>query len=484
MQMGLRQVGFALILMLIATTAGAQAPARGPFAQQFAAECDALIDVAIVRPYGIAWDTSRLIGPDERATPARAPRHVTMEPLGTPTAGWMLLMAGEVLNEPKYRQAAMDAARGVAAAQATTGKISPHVMFGPAAGGRDDPQAVPERAATRASLAFLLALIDAQESKPETVTRTAQRSAQWLVRQQTGDGAWPSDFEPDPKKRQNLRIIRLDDRDYRDSTYAMLLASATMDDRAMSRSATQAVQKLVSLRLGAQSSSGLLERDIGAEEPADDIPRKIAPLWTTAYRLNGSVDEKLADFPVGGDIRSSKYALQTILGAYLLTGERQLGPTMDMAAESLGALADQEGKWKRIYLAQPSTAPASQPGFFDPQPVIPSHIEANELAPTLKAVRQLKAVGRERYQRMLGAGFTVRQHLAATVLGLMNDPLTLELPVSRDEIHAYLTAHREEFAQLSNPMPSDTASRLRRLWLLMIRTRLEQSTASASTTSP
>jgi hypothetical protein len=486
MQMGLRQVGFALICAWGTTIAAAQqtvAPARGPFAQQFAAECDALIDVAITRPYGMAWDTSRLVSAEERAAPSRAPRHVTMEPMGTPAAGWMLLNASRLLDEPRYLQAAMEVARGIAAAQATTGKIPPHVIFGPTAGGREEPQEVPERAATRASLAFLLELIDSQQSKPEAVTRTAQRAAQWLSKQQTADGAWPSEFDPDPKTRQSLRIIRLDDPDYRDTTYAMLMASAIMDDRAMTRSATLAVQKLIGLRLGDQSGPGLLERDIGDEIVDDDNPHKIAPLWSTAYRLNGTIDEKLSDFPVGGDVRASKLALQTLMGAYLITGERPIGPAMDMGAQALRRLADRDGNWKRVYLAEPTTAPSTEPsGFFDPLPIAAPQVKADELLPTLTAITQLKAVGRERYLRMLSAGLSVRQRLAAAVCGYLDDPLTLELPVARDEINQYLADHRDEFDQLSAPIPADTAGRLRRLWLLMLRTRLEQLAAAAATT--
>jgi hypothetical protein len=485
MQMGPRQVGFALIFSLASSFAAAQsstASSRGPYARQLAAECDALMDVAIVRPYGTAWDTSRLNAPEAPAAPSRAPRHVTMEPGATPAAGYMLLMASQVLHEPRYLDAAMDVARGIAAAQAGTGKIPPHVIFGPTAGGREEPQAVPERAATRASLVFLLALIDAQEAKPEAVTRTAQRAAQWLVKQQTGDGAWPSAFDPDPSNRQSLRIIRLDDTDYRDTTYAMLLASATMDDRAMTRAATLAVQKLIGLRLGDQSGPGLLERDVGAEIPADDIPQKIAPLWTTAYRLNGVVDEKLSVFPIGGDVRASKYALQTLLGAYLITGQRPIGPAMDMAVDALRSLSDRDGQWKRVYLAQPTTAPSTQPvDFFDPQPIAPS-VDAAELEPTLTAVRQLKSVGRDRYQRMLSASLGLRQHLSAAVLGLMSDPLTLDLPVSRDEVEKYLSVHRDKFATLNDPIPADTAGRVRRLWLLALRARLEQLADPATTT--
>jgi hypothetical protein len=396
----------------------------------------------------------------------------------------MLLWASQVLNEPRYLEAAMDVARGIGAAQASTGKIPPHVMFGPSAGGREDPQPVPERAATRASLAFLVSLIEAQETKPETVTRTAQRAGQWLARQQTTDGAWPSEFDPDPKTRQSLRIIRLDDPDYRDTTYAMLLASSTMDDRAMTRATNLSVQKLIGLRLGDQSGPGLLDREIGAAVVDDDVPKAIAALWSTAYRLNGTVDAKLNDFPVGGDVRASKYALQTLLGAYLLTGERLAGPAMDTAVDSLQRLADRDGKWKPLYLAQPTTAPSSQPGFFDPRPATATAIEAAELAPTLKAIRQLKSVGRDRYQRMLGAQLTVRQHLAATVCGLMRDPLTLDLPLTRDEIDKYVQAHADEFAQLSTSIPNETAGRLRRLWLLMLRTRMEQAAAKVPAATP
>src|ERR1700748_2892813 len=98
------QAAFALIILLSFSSAFA-APSR--YAQQLRHECDALVQSATHRPYGWAWD---VIAPTSSSS---APRHVTLQPLGTPTAGLLLLWSGEFLDEPKFADAAAQAARGI-----------------------------------------------------------------------------------------------------------------------------------------------------------------------------------------------------------------------------------------------------------------------------------------------------------------------------------------------------------------------------------
>src|SRR5262245_61356625 len=104
MQSGPRQVRFALIwticISLVSTTA-AQVPS-GRYARQLAQECDQLIQSAVRRPYGWGWDIVALTATRGSAA---TPRHVTLEPLGTPAAGLLLLWSGQLLEEPRYRQA-------------------------------------------------------------------------------------------------------------------------------------------------------------------------------------------------------------------------------------------------------------------------------------------------------------------------------------------------------------------------------------------
>jgi hypothetical protein len=497
------------------TTAYAQ---RGRYQTQLAAECDELIDAAVRRPYGWAWDTVSPAAPTGRA----APRHVMMEPLGTPAAGIVLLWSGQLLDEARFRQAALQAARGVAASQATSGKVAQRALFGSSgASPRDQPAVVPERAATAAGFGLLIALIESEEPKPDSVPRAAIRAARWLAEQQAADGGWVTAHPSDSASpRHSSRFIRLDTPDYRDCTFALLLSAEAFNDPPLSKSAGRAVSKLLSLRLGTrhvdpaedlrvlptthETAASTILDERASTRPATTTPESFTPpareaaappifeaanaaglgnLWSTMYRANGSIDPTLTEYPAGADVPASRHAMQTLLGAYLTTGEKQAGLALDAAAKSLAELRDRDRTWRRVYLldptAQPPTTQALGNVFQPPQPIRgPWEVGTFGVEPTLQAVKQLKFLGRDKYTHMLGGQFTVKQHLQAAICGLCDDPLTLELPVSKEEIELYLKSHATEFATLNGPVPQDLAGRLRRLWLLLIRAKLEQMNAT------
>src|SRR5262245_43981101 len=104
------QAGICLALLIAAPLFAAEP--QGPFARQLSQECHALMQAAIRRPYGWAWDN---VPPAPAARNSTVPRHVTLEPMGTPAAGLLLLWSGQLLGEAKYEQAAIDTARGLAA---------------------------------------------------------------------------------------------------------------------------------------------------------------------------------------------------------------------------------------------------------------------------------------------------------------------------------------------------------------------------------
>jgi hypothetical protein len=480
-----------LMVALVAPLArGADAPPPGRYAQQLAAECDALMSAAVKRPYGWGWDT---VAPAGSARAGAAPRHVAMEPLGTPAAGLLLLWSGELLNEPKYQQAAIEAAKGIAAAQNASGQVPLHAMFASSAGGRDEPQTVPDRTATRAAVALLVSILHDDPKAPEQLSRSAQRAVQWLIRQQTEDGGWPSGYvlkTPEEERPQNLRIIRMNTPDVRDTTFAMLLAADTLDDRLVTQAATRSVLKIINLRLGAtpqapstQPATGDLPPStqqapfsplaaILSDEP--DADRRTNNLWSTVYRLSGAVDPALSEFPASADVPASRYAIQALLGAYLMNGDRQTGVALDSAVQSAGQLREPDGTWKSRYLRQPSTAPTTDEseGIFGPRKTVPTGSTA--LEPTLNAVQQLKLLRRDRYIEMLDEQFTVRQHLAATVCGLTDNPLTLDLPVTKSEVQTYVKEHDADWRMLEGQIPPSLQQRLTRLWMLLIRAKLEQ----------
>lgn len=475
-----------IAILLSAPAASAQQP-RGPFATQLARECEELMQSAVRRPFGWGWDN---VGP---ASPVQgnAPRHVTLESPGSASAGLLLLWAGELLDEAKFKQAAMDAARGIVASQIDAGKIPEHVLF--ASSGtttRDPQQVVPDRSSTTAGLAFLLLTLEAQEKKPEPLVRASQRAAQWLVRQQLDDGAWPSAHPPDVSARQTVRLIRLDTTTYRDSTLALLLSGEMLSDGGVLKASDKAVARLLALRFTGIRTPSVDTRIPTTEpttEPADlpeplgefETARRYAGLWSTAYGLSGSLDPRLTDFPGGADIVSSKFAMQTLIGAYLMTGNRQTGQALDAADRAVSQLRLPNGSWRKLYALQPTTEPAEVEertgGTFGP-PTTQSRFASGtfDLPPTLETVRQLKLVGQTRYVTMLSRPFTLRQRVAAILCGLSEDPFTLDLPISRDEIEPYLRKYQTDFQTLARPMPNDLSGRLRRIWLLLIRAKLEQ----------
>jgi hypothetical protein len=479
-----------MLAMCIPPARGADAPPRGKYAQQLAEECDALVSAAVKRPYGWGWDT---VAPAGSARASAAPRHVAMEPLGTPAAGLLLLWSGKLLNEPKYQQAAIEAARGIAAAQNASGQVPLHAMFAGAAGGRDEPQIVPDRTATRAAVVLLVAILHDDPQAPELLSRSAQRAVQWLIHQQAADGGWPSGYvlkKPDDPRPENLRIIRMDTPDVRDTTFAMLLAADTLDDRLVTQAASKSVLKIVNLRLGAAPQAPATQAIAGDLPPATqettlsplasilsdepDADRRTNNLWSTVYRLSGTVDPELTDFPASADIAASRYAIHALLGAYLMTGERQTGLALDSAAQAAAQLREPDGTWKSRYLRMPSTAPATQDSenIFGPRRSVRSSTTA--LEPALHAVQQLKLLRRDRYIEMLDKQLTVRQHLAATVCGLTDNPLTLDLPVTKSEVQTYLKEHDADWRVLEGPVPQNLQQRLVRLWTLLRRAKLEQ----------
>lgn len=496
--MGFRQAHILLIVaLLIPMPARAAAPPSGKYAKQLAAECDALMLAAIRRPYGWGWDTV----PPAAGARSNTPRHIEMNPLGTPAAGLLLLWSGQLLDEVKYRQAALDAARGMSSAISTTGQIPLHAMFAGAAGGRDEPSPVPDRAATRAGLVLLASVLDANDPKPpELLSRSAQRLAQWMMRQQADDGGWPTahQYTPEGETRPiTLRIIRLDNSDYRDNTFTMLLAGQILDDRAIKRSATRSALKIVNLRMGIppiQPTTAETPDNRSTTQPEQppteplasiltdpgDLDRRTNGLWSTAYRMNGALDANLTDFPPGADTVASRYAIQTVLGAYLAIGDRQHGQALDLATQAITQLRDTDGVWKKKYLRTPTTAPTTQEagGAFAPQPIVPRTSDFG-LPPVLNAVRQLKLMRRDRYNLMLNEQIELKQQLAATVCGLMDQPFTLELPVTKAEVETYIKGHARDFDLLNGPVPDVLDQRLKRLWILFIRAKLEQMAAGS-----
>jgi len=191
-------------------------------------------------------------------------------------------------------------------------------------------------------------------------------------------------------------------------------------------------------------------------------------LWMISYDEKLSPNATSLQLPRDADLLATQYALQTLLGSYLMTGEKRLGMTIDEAIHRAIALRPEGGRgWQRF----PSTAPAAS-AMRSGAPTLDS--ESLRLDDLAESIRQLKVLGRAKYTHMLERHFTVKEQLALSMCGLNDAPLLLDLPVTSEEKTAYLQRHEEETKSLDTPLPSDLAARVRRLWLLLIRAKLEQ----------
>ena len=456
----LRLVSFVLLFIsprqLIAAT---------HYADQLSRECDDLIALAIKRPYGWAWA-------EERPQPKSksAPQPANFDPPGTAAAAFVLYWSGDFLDHPAYKEAAYNAARGMAAAQQSTGQIPANPVFSPtAAGGHDPSLLIPNRAASRAALALYLSLLDDTGGKDETLRRYIAAPLNWLLKQQGASGAWPQGHPPTTAPKDAAKIIRLDTPDYRESVFAMLLASDVLGDTRTRLSVEHSIQLLLRMRIG------------GASRLGDS-------LWATAYGLDGYVSQRLPDYPPGVDLLASRHAMQILLAAYVMLDDPPTHegdkvswsrPLID-AAMAVGKLPKYEGKWLRRYDFDVSATPAppsTQPsGFETKPPFIPptQRTDTWGLTTLTEDAQNLIDSGRDRFKTALATNFTIRQRLAAAVCGLDDDPFSVELPVRDEDIAPFLKDHAEKFSSLDEPPPSSLSERVRRIYLLLIRAKLER----------
>lgn len=423
-------------------------------ARELGAGCDALLESAVKRAYGWAWES--------QASPvSSASRHptVSFEPRDTPAAGMVLLWAGQVLREPRYTQAALEAARAIAASQERTGKIPSQRVFGPAPGGRETGRLVSDRSSTIAGLALLVAVIGADPARDEQFNRAARRAAAWLVRQQARDGGWPSldSFAADGTSPP--RIILLDNPDYRNSTLALLLADSALEDRASGRAAARSLAKLLSLRLTA--------------------PARLRGMWSTAYQLNGGFFETHADLPPAADTLATRFALQTLLAAYVMNRDAEAMAALSATSITLRALqSDSESRdWQRRYPLQ-SRSTLAPPKPDEPQSVlVPSAAQTPEhgefgLPVLLDKVSELERVGADEFEAKLREHSTPTEQIALVLVCLRDQVLTSDWPESVEQAEVFLRRERSMPA-VDEPGAEGLSHRTARLYSLLVAAELE-----------
>ena len=459
--------GFRLRLVVIVSVFAGSAPAFASthYSDQLSRECDDLISLAIKRPYGWAW-----VETGAPAKPKAGAQAVAFDPPGTAAAGFVLYWAGDFLDRASYKEAGYNAARGMAAAQQSTGQIPANPLFSPTgAGGHDPSLLISNRAASRAALGLYLSLLDDTGGKDETLRRFTAAPLNWLLKQQGSSGAWPQGYPPTTAPKDAARLIRLDTSDFRDSVFVMLLAADVLGDVRTRLSFEHSIQLLLRMRLGNSS-------------------RLAGPLWATAYGLDGYFSQRLPEYPPGIDVLASRQAMQILLASYVMFGdpparEGEISswskPLLE-AATAIEKLPKYEGKWLRRYefdaastLPPPSTQPS---GFETKPPFIPPTQRTGTfgLVTLIEDAQNLVDSGRDKFKTALVANFTIHQRLAAALCGLDDDPFSVELPVRNEEIGAYIKDHADKFAALDGPLPNLLSERLQRIYLMLIRAKLER----------
>lgn len=377
------------------------------------ARCDELLASVIKKPYGWAWATASAEAtlPDGRQRPIpKDAAIVSFAQGGTPSMGLLLHDAGLTLRREDCLNAARQVARGILAAQEPSGRIPSSAIFSTSVSRLDGVQAIPDRASTCAGLGLLLRII--QHQHDEQFRRGAARAALWLMRQQTSTGVWPVLCAPETKEedepavdRTPARLVRLDGRDYRDCTLALLYAGRTMDDKILQRAGERAAQQLV--RLGVQQS------------------RTARGLWHTAYELNGQPSLRLAAHARTIDTLASRYCVQTLLAASVMSNDAELLEAARIAGESLRKLRYDDGLWQRLYefrdgeLERPAgDAPRPTEVFADPnRKISPLLIPADFGLP-----RTLSALDEYLVKK------TIELSPAPTLTGLTDHPESAAMP--------------------------------------------------------
>jgi len=369
-----------------------------------------------------------------------------------------LLVAGQFLNDQRYIDAAHEAARGAAASLTKNGQVLSAPAFGPSAGGREAPAYVPPRDATVAALGLMLADLDAAGENPDpAVRRSAIRAGTWLSKQQANNGGWAVGYPPDAGGKDAARLQRLDSPDFRDSTWALFLTGDVTGEKVYDRSARKSCDLLLKMRLSR--------------------PPLSTDLWSMAYTVEGNLTEPYLAFPDGADMVSSRYALQTLLGAFYFTDDASYAAALEGGQKALLAARLSDGTWRRFPEPGAPRTPSTQPGkpgaTSRPAVTQPMETGSYQLEPTLSTLSKLPTMTREKYLELLADYYPPRQRVAAALCGLTDEPWALDLPNTREEAEQFLKDNPSFEHRIETPPEPELRSAAERLWALLLRAKIE-----------
>lgn len=487
------QAILAAVLTVVAVGLVPPAPAApGPdHAARLREAADRLVESAVRGRYGWAWRRDEAAAPAPTApadtAPAargparRRPPAVEIDLKVTAAAGLVLHLAGELLDEPAYRDAAQEAARTLMTAQHRTGQVPAAATVVTRPVGRPDPAVVPDRSATVAALGLLLVLVeDADPQKPDLrLNAAALRAAHWLAGQQTEAGGWPTFAPGSGPGEATRRLILLDDPEYRNSTLALVLAARVLDRGELRRGAGRAVTQLLSLRVERSRSPG-------------------RGLWTPGFTLGGEPVRGIAPLPYFVDVLASRYAMEALLAAHLGMGDEEAGRALDLAAKSLDGLPQRDGWWDRwydLFLRKVATPPEprreeggapvggggenvfnldGRPGQ-QPDPEDDPNRGDFGIPPVLEAVEAIRVVGPQRYLERLEDDLGLNRRVALVLTGLSEDALTFRLPKTAAEAEAYLSE-----GESMTPLPGDLPTSVGQAYGLLLAARLQRQQQEAA----
>jgi hypothetical protein len=453
----------------------------GTYSAELAAECRDLVARAVRRPYGWAWQ-QRL-----DVEPGRTPTIVEMGPRATPAAGLVLLWSGRFLGDVRLVEASRQVARAVAASIAPTGKLFVQPVFGASAGEHEVPAVLPDRGPNCSALALLLAQVadiqsqgdrasDADKQQARYFSAAAFRLSYWLIKQETPNNNWPG-LLPNgaasndgagggPIGLPSARAIRLDEAGYRDSTLALILAATTLDRSDLKMQARRPVDALLRLRIPMGATDG--------------------GLFPAVLNLSGDGSVP-AGFSIGPNAPACRHAMQILLAGQVIIGDAAYAQALADAATATIDRRRGDGLWSREMtrgdqtpLAGPTSAPgaAAMPLFDGSGP------GAFGLPGVLAAVAQVQRVGGDRFVAQVAARqsapLDAPQQIAATLVGLSDEPLSMAWPQSAQERDAWLAGRRQRFADIVGPPPAELTAYTRRLWLIFLCANLDRPPAPAS----
>jgi hypothetical protein len=383
--------------------------------------CDLLRRFAIRSPYGWGWSSdaaSTRVDPTDRSKAVKATSSNRKGPAPdidvrvTAAAGLMLHLAGKELNSRSNAEVAIEAARAIASVQLPTGQIPASGRLLPKpAGHAENVGIVPDRAPTCAALGLMLTLIEANPDKPDArIVSSATRAATWLARQQTANGGWQTAY-PEGLGPKARRLIRLDSSSYRDSTFALILASRVLARQEYSLAADRSIDQLLRLRLNDDGGIG-------------------QGLWGPAYNLGGDAVRDIDELPYGVDSLATRLAVETLLGARLVAARANLTKELLAAAKAIETLPKEKGQWQPRYDPFPRNDPPPAPskevevisGDDSDQEIT---FDSAALSRVVHAASQSQTETIEIFAKSLWKDFGPTERLAQTVTGLSDTGLTL-----------------------------------------------------------